>query len=67
LRVVLHVLVEIQNESQIAEVPVECRLSRRGGRSNSGHDDVAAIARITGDDETPGFGRLLRQDGRLRE
>src|SRR5271166_1487742 len=50
-----HVLIEIVDRTQIAEVPVEGSAILAGSGGNCRHDDIAAIARIAGDDEAPGF------------
>ena len=51
---VLHVFIEIVDGAKIAEVPVEGGAALFYTRGNSGHDHVAAIARIAGNGEVPG-------------
>jgi len=48
------VLIEIADEAQVTEVPVEARTAGLCSGGDRGHHDVAAVARVAGYDERPG-------------
>ena len=50
------VLIEVANETQVAEVPVEARMAGLRADGDRGHHHIAAIARVARDHERPGRG-----------
>src|ERR1051326_3714113 len=54
LRFSRHVFVDFVNGAQVAQMPIERRLiSCKTVRRNGGHYDIAAVARVSGNNESP--------------
>ena len=58
-----HILIEIVNGAEVAQMPVEVRAALQHGGGDRRHDDVAAIAGIARDREFPGGRGLILGEG----